>query len=792
MSSNTIKNTGNVADNQPPASDIMKDMRDAEEALDNDVPQSPVDSELANTYGDLIPEDSGSVEKEIGLERKYGDSSVQAGIYGAARGLTAGLSDLALTKAGLTSPETLKELKERNPIASNVGEFGTMGAGLLTGLAVPGLITKAGVGAEKALELGLKKVLKETGRASMAKSIVKSTLAGATEGALYGAGTVISESSLGDTKLNAETLLAGAGAGAALGGALNLGLSGAAAALPTIKRAIKPVSDKLIKTASDSLDAVGASKKYLGYTPAEIVKIEKRSPKFFEDMPKYLKEDVGLKVSDSAENLVTKNQAVKERAIQQIDDSVSKLNDFSITNPDKMPVRKEVFDRLETNLSAMEKDLLIAPETNRAELRTINQFRKELKSYADKEGSVTFAELNDLRKVYGKQAKFNPLGTPAQNFKASVADDLRHALRGELDNLGSIAENAATTVEQREAGQLLKKANKDYNISTSLEDKLAKKVEKGEKGASMFDVAKGAVFGDVIGQKGIGALYAALKSSIGDDIPRKIAILSDIKRSADLFNNRIVQGVGSFLKASARPTKVLSTKALINSNLSKGDNKKAPSSRLEAYKNVTKNIAKLSSDLNGSMDTLAKSTAVLQSAAPETASHIQQSLVKSVMFLQNKMPKSGYNSQQIVGQKEYQPSDVELSKFERYMQIIDAPATAIDELERGTLTSEHVEVLRSIYPSIYQAMRNEVIRQAQDSEESAKLSYSKRLQMGLLFDVPTDESLIPSNILGLQSNFSQPQPQPTPMTASPVRPNIGNATISNRRQSGTEEIIDKS
>ena len=40
-----------------------------------------MDSELANTYGDLIPEDSGSVEKEIGLERKYGDSSVQAGIY---------------------------------------------------------------------------------------------------------------------------------------------------------------------------------------------------------------------------------------------------------------------------------------------------------------------------------------------------------------------------------------------------------------------------------------------------------------------------------------------------------------------------------------------------------------------------------------------------------------------------------------------------------------------------------------------------------------------------------------
>lgn len=773
MASNTIKNTDTVADNQPPASDIMKDMRDAEEALDNDVPQSPVDSELANTYGDLIPEDSGSVEKEIGLERKYGDSSVQAGIYGAARGLTAGLSDLALTKAGLTSPETLKELKERNPISSNIGEFGTLGAGLFTGTAVPGLIAKAGAGAEKVAELGLKQILKQTGRSNMAKKIIKSAASGAVEGALYGAGQTISESSLGDTKLNAEMLLAGMGSGAALGGALNAGLSGAAAALPTIKRVIKPVSDKLISKVEGALDASDAVKKYLGYTPSEVVKVQKRSPNFFENMVKYLKEELGLGYSDSAESVLAKNLKVKERAAQQIDESVNALNKFSLDNPDKLPPRKDIFGRLESILSSAEKDLLIAPETNRAELKAIKRFRKELQQYANKEGAISFEELNKLRKAYEKQSKFNRLGTPAQNFKASIADDLRHAIRGELDILGDVAEKNAVSEAQKEAGRILKKANRNYNLSTTIEDKLAVKVEKGSPGINALDLAKGAI------------------KDIGADLPRKFAILADIKRSADLFNNRIIQGVGSFLKASAGPAKVLSTKALINSNLSKGDNKKAPSSRLEAYKNVTKNIAKLSSDLNGSMDTLAKSTAVLQSAAPETASHIQQSLVKSVMFLQNKMPKSGYNSQQIVGQKEYQPSDVELSKFERYMQIIDAPATAIDELERGTLTSEHVEVLKSIYPSIYQAMRNEIIRQAQDSEESAKLSYSKRLQMGLLFDVPTDESLIPSNILGLQSNFSQPQPQPTPMTASPVRPNIGNATISNRRQSGTEEIIDK-
>lgn len=789
MASNTIKNTGNVADNQPPASDIMKDMRDAEEALDNDVPQSPVDSELANTYGDLIPEDSGSVEKEIGLERKYGDSSVQAGIYGAARGLTAGLSDLALTKAGLTSPETLKELKERNPIASNVGEFGTLAAGLLTGTAVPGLIAKAGASAEKVAELGLKQILKQTGRSNMAKKIIKSAASGAVEGALYGAGQTISESSLGDTKLNAEMLLAGMGSGAALGGALNAGLSGAAAALPTIKRTIKPVSDKLLSKVEGALDASDAAKKYLGYTPSEVVKIQKRNPKFFENMPKYLKEEVGLSYSDSAESLLAKNLKVKEMADQQIDESVSALNKFSLDNSDKLPPRKDIFSRLESNLSSTEKDLLIAPETNRAELRIINRFRKELQQYANKEGAISFKELNELRKAYGKQSKFSPLGTPAQNFKASIADDLRHALRGELDILGDIAEKNAVSESQKEAGRILKKANKNYNLSTTIEDKLARKVEKGSPGISAFDLAKGAVLGDAVGNAGAGATIQGTIKGIGADLPRKFAILADIKKSKDLFNNRIVQGVGSFLGKASKPAKTLSTKALINSGFSKDEKNQAPKSRLQAYNNVSNNISKLSTDLNGSMDRLAKSTAVLSSAAPETASHIQQTLVKSVMFLQDKLPKSGYESSPVVGQKQYEPSDSELSKFERYMQIIDAPATAIDELERGTLTREHVEVLQAVYPSIYEALKNEVIRQSQETDSKKQLPYGRRIQLGTLFDMPTDESLLPANIMRLQSNFSTQPGAPQP--GNIVRPNIQNATISDRRQSGTEQIINK-
>src|SRR5690242_2830421 len=40
-------------------------------------------------------------------ELLYGDSPIRAGLAGAARGFTVGLSDVALTKTGLVQPETL-------------------------------------------------------------------------------------------------------------------------------------------------------------------------------------------------------------------------------------------------------------------------------------------------------------------------------------------------------------------------------------------------------------------------------------------------------------------------------------------------------------------------------------------------------------------------------------------------------------------------------------------------------------------------------------------------------------
>src|SRR4051794_32246167 len=72
-------------------------------------------------------------QEEVRKREEYGTglgSEVRAGLEGAARGLTFGLSDLAMQGLG-ADKEGLAERKARNPYAATGGELAGVGAGLL-------------------------------------------------------------------------------------------------------------------------------------------------------------------------------------------------------------------------------------------------------------------------------------------------------------------------------------------------------------------------------------------------------------------------------------------------------------------------------------------------------------------------------------------------------------------------------------------------------------------------------------------------------------------------------------
>ena len=178
---------------------------------------------------------------------------------------------------------------------------------------------------------------------------------------------------------------------------------------------------------------------------------------------------------------------------------------------------------------------------------------------------------------------------------------------------------------------------------------------------------------------------------------------------------------------------------------------KAPKTREAAFYNLQRNFENLTADavLNRSN----KTTSLLYDSAPETSAALDGVAVRAVEFLASKLPrKSAPVGMLELLNRPRPPSDHELAKFERYLKAVEQPTSVLQDLETGQLSREGVEALHTVYPAMYTELRNYVVEKLQS--EPTELSYNKKLQLGLLLDITVDVSMLPQNVVALQSSFS--------------------------------------
>jgi hypothetical protein len=169
----------------------------------------------------------------------------------------------------------------------------------------------------------------------------------------------------------------------------------------------------------------------------------------------------------------------------------------------------------------------------------------------------------------------------------------------------------------------------------------------------------------------------------------------------------------------------------------------------------------------------------MTSAAPLTLEQIQATAIRGVEFLYNKLPLDPNPPTALdLRKRKYEPSSLDVSKFERYMEAVFNPMTVVKDLSEGTITREQVEALSAVYPEIYKEVQSQVMEQV--TEHADDMPYSKRLQLGILLDIPTDQSLQSANIQGLQASYNQNQ------QGDQQQP--GDATAVNTTQGGLENI----
>jgi len=217
-----------------------------------------------------IPEGAIPLDQFQTYEEKFGTPSEQAKLLGtkALESATFGLSTKFLAEQGVLDVEAQRAREEVSPGTALAGEV----AGIAGSLLIPGSpVGAVAKGAEKITRLaepGVAKIVSKIANPETASRVNRIlTKAGATaigsalEGGVYGVGSAITEDALGESSLNAESLMSKIGVGSLYGGLAGGAVGGLMGALQ------KPVA-KVIKNEKDLIVGTGAE---LGNTYVDMV-----------------------------------------------------------------------------------------------------------------------------------------------------------------------------------------------------------------------------------------------------------------------------------------------------------------------------------------------------------------------------------------------------------------------------------------------------------------------------------------------------------------------------------------
>jgi hypothetical protein len=766
-----------------------------------------------NTISDA---EAAAIVEDVEKDRKYGDRPLAAGAAALASGLTYSLSDRVLEKSGLVSEETLRELAERNKPADIIGQtIGVIAPTIFTGGAAAAptaakLALKAGSsGAAKAAgskalsTVGkalsapgkiaqktetqvaklLAKAAAETGQKKAVASLVQRSLAKgagqAAEGAAFGLNQLLREDAIGRAELNAENLLSYMGEGALIGGAIGSALVPGGAVLKGMGGGLAKAAKKV---GAQIFDPIKDSARLLGLTDNQIAKFREKNPKFLEELPDWVKNTLNLKITDNADSLMGKLDEVERAAVGSMDETIERLDSVAASK------NQVIGPRLFSEIAREIEERFVTPYDGMQSMRSFSaQARKimfDLERRASK-GPATFRELRDLRKKMDKLAKgFFKSMDPTEAAQAAFA--ARDILKRTI--------NAAAEVVDPDLAKTWLKHNRNYHYASNIRRGLGKKAERQGDFVGFKDLLLGGIGFELGGE--IGLSVAAARKFMQSDLKRRMVILTSVDKAAKNVAKRTNEALSNFFTGVSKPARLASINIMARSEFSKKEgSKEAPKNKIEAFRNVQENVVKLASNPELLMDRVAKAAAPLSVDAPNTAQSMATTLSRGLQFLALKVPKSARSHN--IMDSQYMPSNMEVARFERYMQAVEDPMSVLNDLEAGTLTREHVEALRTVWPHFYSEIRNQALAAVQTQPS---MPYNKKIQLGTLLNLPTDASLDPTFIMSLQQTFNNAQGVGQDSASAVVGPQtavqtsqtgLKNLDMASRAETDTERVAKK-
>lgn len=237
---------------------------------------------------------------------------------------------------------------------------------------------------------------------------------------------------------------------------------------------------------------------------------------------------------------------------------------------------------------------------------------------------------------------------------------------------------------------------------------------------------------------------------------RQYGAFSKIERMQQATANAIDKGVSSLFKAKDLAIPVAVPKVIPHED------------KIKQYKKTEAHLKDMASDAGRFSDALEQATKALHSVAPDINGSLTIATVRATQFLQSKLPAQNQPSPLT---KPYEPSKSELAKFNRSLEIVEHPLNALKQLKDGTLTSETLEALNTVYPKLLNQMQS-AIRDNLNEKTVAKMPYQAKIMVSAFLGEDLTNSLSQPSIMSAQIQ-SSPQAPPSGPNAPRPKNKVG-------------------
>lgn len=735
---------------------------------------------------------------------------------GALRGISAGLSDAALVHgAGLlgkdsatATRDTLNELRDVAPNASLLGEGAGMIGGLALGSGEVGFGGKALTAVSRAgglAERGAARLLGE-GATSLAGRVAQRGLAtaasGAVEGALYGAGSTISEAALGDEQLTGEKLIAGATHGAVVGGALGGVLGGIGGAFSRRGGKLADVVAEREGAAAARIggDAAEGSLKArfgewaqdqadvnllkgLGLNKSKMDQIERLAPGGRSRVSRLLADDIERSTGKTLGAHGTEEiNALAEKRLGELERSkvasLGSLDKAGALAPLPETLDRRAFDELVVkNIpEAMREDFrgqVAISGKAMNEVPVLPLARDSLKPVIDLMSEVrdslgkgtTFKDWYEARKLIDGKINFAKTNaSPAlENMRA-----YRAIFEDEFEKAGEAAAAAKgeSFAQQWKADNALQQAYIYAKKGTG--NKLSAQAANNSfsLGPTIASIANTAAFGVPAGIASavLGRIAKERGDMISADLWRRAVGLTKTQQAVARVDSRVNSGVEKLL-GSAVPRGALPklptfgeaadrVKSAATYGAVSGTNRESYDKSANQIRSIAARPEALSNQVSDSLRDYSDHAPRATAAAAATA-------VRGVEFLASKLPPTTSDPTSLTPQlskPNRMVSDIAIAKWMRYRDAVNDPVSVLTQARTGKITPEAVEAVKAVYPKLYEQLCDTVIRATVDAKR--QISYQESIRIGILLDRPTDWSMTPKAQKAIQGTYLPPTPAP--------------------------------